>query len=778
MKYISKLLSLVMMLWVPCNLRASSTLELIYHAPSTKWMGALPLGNGRIGAMVYGGTSHETIALNEVSMWSGQPDPEGNNICGKEHLAEVRKCFFKDDIAKGNDLGTKYLTGKGKSYGTHLPMGDLIIDFVGRNGEVSDYTRRLSLNRAVADITYNIGDVTYTNEYFCSNPAQVLIGHFSASQKHKVSADLSLKLLRHNQIKIEGNEIIVTGDAKFDKWGEGGVLYTSRIKVNAKGGSITAADDKISVRDADDMTVIVDIRTNFNNPDYLNQCKKTVDEAAARPFKTLRKEHIADFQNIFNRMAIDLGANETSESTDELFKKVHGGKPDVAFDAMFFQYGRYMLISSSRENSPLPANLQGIWNDNLACNMPWTCDYHLDINIEQNYWSANIANMAECNYPLFNYIKLLSQYGHETAKKMYGCNGWVAHTINNVWGATYPGGGVNWAMNVTAGAWLATQLWVHYLYTQDKDYLKNTGYPLLKETARFFVDYMVTDPRTGYLVTGPSISPENAFRLKDGGVYCLSMMPTIDRAVVHYIYQACIKASEILNVDADFRSRLEHDIQLLPPYQLGKRGDLKEWNLDVERQDYSHRHSSHLLGLYPFGEISPAHTPELAEGCRKFISLQTQDKGWEDTEWTRGNMICTYARLLDGNSAYNSLMGLYTGFMRENLMTVSPAGVAGAQEDIFSFDATEAAVAGMCEMILQSYEGTLNFLPALPDAWNNGAIKGVCAEGGITLDIIWKNGKVTKTTLLSKEDKTVTCHINGETKSIKLKAGKKTTLKF
>lgn len=319
---------------------------------------------------------------------------------------------------------------------------------------------------------------------------------------------------------------------------------------------------------------------------------------------------------------------------------------------------------------------------------------------------------------------------------------------------------------------MATHLWTHYDFTQDKEWLRRQGYPLIKQTAKFFVDYMVKDPNTGYLVTGPSISPENGFRAADGRDYSLSMMPTIDRAVVYDIYQACIKASNILGVDADFRARLQKDIRLLPPYKIGKDGTLNEWLLDVSRSDMSHRHASHLLGLYPFGEISPERSPDLAKACETFLDRQTRHGQWEDTEWTRGNMINFYARLKKPAEAYESLVGLYKVFMRENLMTVSPAGVAGAEEDIFSFDATEAAVSGVCEMILQSYDGCLDFLPALPENWRNGSIKGICARGGIVADISWKDDKVVEASLKSKADQGVRCRINGAFRDFQLKAGK------
>lgn len=754
---------------------ADSKPALVYSRPSAKWMGALPLGNGRLGAMVYGGTDVETIALNEVTMWSGQPDPEANNLCGPDRLREMREAFLSGDYKRGNDLGWQYLCGHGKSFGTNLPFGDLLIGTVG--GDVSGYRRELALDEAVARVGFVCGGTRFSREYFASNPAQALVVRYTADKAHALSATVSMRMLRHSEVTARANQIDITGDARFDKNGEGGVRFRGIVRVMADGGSVRAVGDRLVVDRADAMTIIVDIRTDFQNLNYRSQCLNTVETAASRPYDELKREHVADFKAIFDRMDIDLGRPTTdANTTDEMFAEAHKGLSNPAFDALFFKYGRYMQISSSRENSPLPSNLQGIWNDNLACNMPWTCDYHLDINIQQNYWSANIANMAETNAPLFTYIGLLAKYGSMTARKMYGCGGWVAHTINNVWGDTAPGSACSWAMNVTAGAWMATHLWTHYEYTLDKDYLREVGYPLLKETAQFFVDYMVEDPKTGYLLSGPSISPENGFRGADGRGYSLSMMPTIDCAVIYDIYNACIQSAKILGIDDDFSRRLQRDIKKLPPLRLLDNGELAEWYLDVVRDDPSHRHASHLLALYPFGQISPFKTPGLAEGCRLFLENQTSHANWEDTEWTRGNNINFYARLLDGEKAYESLKGLYTGFMRENLMTVSPAGIAGAESDIFSFDATEAAVAGVCEMLLQSYDGMLNFLPALPKAWKNGSIKGVCARGGIEADFAWKNRKVVSATLRSRVDQTVSVRVNGKEKTVELKAGVPFTL--
>lgn len=753
----------------------SGPVVLSYTRPSETWIESMPLGNGRIGAMVYGGTAVETIALNEVTLWSGQPDPEANNLCGPDRLKEMREAFLKGDMELGNRLGNQYLSGHGRSFGTHLPFGDIVVRMQGHDGACSGYGRTLELDNAVARVHYTNNGTEYSREYFTSNPAQVFVARSTASEGNSINASVGMDMLRYSTVTVSDGEIDITGDARFNKNGEGGVKFRGIVRVLTDGGKVAARHGEIVVSGANSMVIVADVRTDFQNPGYKEQCRATVDRAVAQGYDALRKAHSADFGALFNRMSVQFGNGKGKApemTTDEMFRRAHNGESIPEFDALFFQYGRYMQISSSREDSPLPSNLQGIWNDNLACNMPWTCDYHLDINIQQNYWSANIANLPETNEPLFRYMALLVKYGHETARRMYGCDGWVAHTINNVWGDTAPGGGVSWAMNVTAGAWMMTHLWTHYEYTLDRDYLKDTAYPLLKETAKFFMDYMIEAPGTGWLLSGPSISPENGFKTADGRDYCLSMMPTIDRAVIYDIYNSCIESAAILGIDDDFTARLKSDIKRLPPMQTDDRGELREWLAEgVHRADPSHRHSSHLLALYPFGQISPEKTPGLAKGCEVFLKNQISSANWEDTEWTRGNNINYYARLLDGNKAYENLIGLYTGFMRENLMTVSPAGVAGAESDIFSFDATEAAVAGACEMILQSYDGYLNFLPAVPDAWRDGSMTGVCARGGIEADITWKNKKVTKAVLRSKTDRKVKCRINGKMKTVSLKAG-------
>lgn len=725
-----------------------------YAQPATKWMEAIPAGNGRIGAMIYGGINKETIALSEITLWSGQPDSTSNNLCGARNLAEMRESFFNNDPERGNELGTEYLTGRMTTFGTNLPLGDLKIEFHNPSTYITDYRRELNLADATTTVSYTCGDVKFKRQYIVDYPDDLLAIHLTASEPGQITMNMGLDLLREAEVSAHDAALTFNGKVDFPMHGPGGVNFYGNATVIADGGTVTCTDGHVAVNGADEVTILMDIRTDYAGKDYKERCNATITRAKVSGWESLLAAHRADYTGLYGRMDIRLGESGNSGlPTDTRLRLVSQGVSDPDFDALFFQYGRYMLIASSRDNgTPLCANLQGIWNDNGACNMPWTCDYHLDINIAQNYWAANRANLAECNEPLFKYIGLLADAGKDTAQRMYGCRGWVAHTVANAWGYTAPGWGVSWGMNVTGGAWLATHLWSHYLYTRDNDYLKTTAYPLLKSCAEFFRDYMVTDPRNGYLVTGPSISPENGYVSPKGNHLSLDMMPTIDRVIVNDIYTACIESSRILGIDSKFRRQLEKDIKRLPPLTIGSDGQVQEWLGDVVRSDPSHRHSSHLLSLFPSSQISPDRTPELAKAARIGLGIQTSDPNWEDTEWSTANMMCFYARLKDGTTAHDWLQNLFRTFTRDNLMTVSPAGVAMAETDIFSFDATEASVAAMCEMLLQSYDGCLEFLPALPRQWNTGKVRGICAEGALSVDMEWKDGTLTEATVHAGKD--------------------------
>ncbi|MBF0575464.1 glycosyl hydrolase family 95 catalytic domain-containing protein [Dysgonomonas sp. GY617] len=745
-------LALTLLLLIFMNVQVSASPNnnrhrLWYKQPAKVWMESSPLGNGRIGAMVYGGVETETVALNEVTMWSGERDKFQERLCGKDILNDIRQLFFAGDYSKGNRIASEYLSGTPHSFGSHVPLGDMKINFKYPQGNISDYKRELNLENAINTVTFKVGNVKYTREYFCSNPDEALIIKLSASKAKALNLNLSFDLLRESEMRTTNNGLEFSGQVSFPKQGPGGVNFLGKVGVTIKDGKVTTKDGKIEITDATSIVIAFDVRTDYSNPRYKEDCVKTVDNVLAQNYDKVKQNHIEDYSNLYKRVDLFLGNSETDIlPTDIRWKKVKDGANDVGLDALFFNYARYLLIAASRENSPLPANLQGIWNDNLACNMGWTNDYHLDINTQQNYWLSNIGNLAECNKPLFNYIKDLSIEGQRTAKNVYGARGWTAHTVANVWGYTSPGAGPNWGLFPMASAWIASHLWTHYNYTLDKDFLKDKAYPILKSNAEFLLDYMVVNPNNGYLMTGPSTSPENSFIYK-GEELSLSMMPTADRVLAFEALTSCIEISEILGVDKEFRDSLKNALAKLPPLKIGKNGGVQEWFEDFDEAQPNHRHTSHLLALYPFSQISPVKTPVLAEAARKTMELRLAAEGWEDVEWSRANMISNYARLLDAEKAYESVVLLERNFSRENLLTISPEGIAGAPYDIFIFDGNEAGGAGIAEMLLQSHEGYIQFLPALPKEWNTGSFKGLHTQGGAEVDLKWANGEVTEAKL-------------------------------
>ena len=714
-------------------------IELWYDQPADEWMKSTPVGNGRLGAMVYGGVLGEIIAINESSMWSGAHDPYQEQPFGKEKMKELRQLFFDGKLVEGNQIAGEKLRGLLHSFGTHLPIGDLKLSFTYPEGKITNYKRSLNMNQALSTVSYKIGAIQYTRECFASNPDDAIILHMSANKKGSITADLSLDLLREASVQIKDQQITFEGDVSFPKQGPGGVSFIGKISVIAPKGAFQTKLGLLSVQNADELTIIIDVRTNYKNNQYKQLCEQTIKNVEIQAYKELKCKHIEDFSPLFDRVSLTLGNNQYDKlPTDKRWERIKSGATDPGLDAIFFQYGRYLLLVSSRENSPLPVALQGFFNDNLACNMSWTNDYHLDINTQQNYWISNIGNLSECNIPLFNYIKDLSIHGTKTAQIVYGCKGWTAHTTANIWGCTAPSSNIGWGLFPTASSWLASHLWSQYEYTLDKKFLAKTAYPLLKGNAEFLLDYMTEDPNSGHLVTGPSISPENNFRYQ-GTTLCASMMPTCDRVLAYEIFRSCIQAAQILNTDKAFSDSLKNALSKFPPIRLRVNGAIREWYEDYEEASPNHRHTSHLLALYPYNQISLTKTPELAAGARKTIEDRLSTPGWEDVEWSRANMICFYARLKDASKAHESIGILVGDFARENLLSISPAGIAGAPYDIFIFDGNAAGAAGIGEMLIQSHEGYIEFLPCLPEQWNKGSYKGLCVRGGAEVSADWNN---------------------------------------
>ena len=729
------------------------TTELWYAQPAKVWMESLPIGNGRLGAMTYGGIEEEKLALNESTMWSGQYNENQNKPFGREKMNQLRKLFFEGKLSEGNRIAGDNLHGNQTSFGTHLPIGDLKMQFIYPEGKVTDYRRSLSLDEAVSSVSFNSGGVNYKREYFATNPDNVLVLRLTADKQKSITMNMGLDLMRQADLSVENNQLVFTGKVDFPLHGPGGVCFEGRIAVLADNGEVKMEQSGVSIKEADAVTLIVDVRTDYKSPDYKTLCADGVEKAAAKSYDELKQAHIKDYNTLYNRVSIHFGQDANRAlPTDVRWKQVKEGKTDTGLDALFFQYGRYLTIASSRENSPLPIALQGFFNDNKACNMGWTNDYHLDINTEQNYWAANVGNLAECNAPLFTYIKDLAHHGAKTAEVVYGCKGWTAHTTANVWGYTPASSTIIWGLFPMAGSWIASHLWTQYEFTQDKQYLAETAYPLLKGNAQFILDFLAKDPKSGYLMTGPSISPENWFRTAGGEEMVASMMPACDRELAYEILSNCVQASEILNTDREFADSLRTAIAQLPPIQLRANGAIREWFEDFEEAHPNHRHTSHLLALYPFSQITLEKTPELAEAARKTIENRLSAENWEDTEWSRANMICMYARLKDAQEAYKSVQLLQGKLSRENLMTVSPGGIAGAEGDIYSFDGNPAGTAGMAEMLVQNHEGYVEFLPCLPVEWKDGSFKGLCLKGGAEATAEWTNAVINKASLKATVD--------------------------
>ena len=729
------------------------TTELWYAQPAKVWMESLPIGNGRLRAMTYGGIEEEKLALNESTMWSGQYNENQNKPFGREKMDQLRKLFFEGKLSEGNRIAGDNLHGNQTSFGTHLPIGDLKMQFIYPEGKVTDYRRSLSLDEAVSSVSFNSGGVNYKREYFATNPDNVLVLRLTADKQKSITMNMGLDLMRQADLSVENNQLVFTGKVDFPLHGPGGVCFEGRIAVLADNGEVKMEQSGVSIKEADAVTLIVDVRTDYKSPDYKTLCADGVEKAAAKSYDELKQAHIKDYNTLYNRVSIHFGQDANrAMPTDVRWKQVKEGKTDTGLDALFFQYGRYLTIASSRENSPLPIALQGFFNDNKACNMGWTNDYHLDINTEQNYWAANVGNLAECNAPLFTYIKDLAHHGAKTAEVVYGCKGWTAHTTANVWGYTPASSTIIWGLFPMAGSWIASHLWIQYEFTQDKQYLAETAYPLLKGNAQFILDFLAKDPKSGYLMTGPSISPENWFRTAGGEEMVASMMPACDRELAYEILSNCVRASEILDTDREFADSLRTAIAQLPPIQLRANGAIREWFEDFEEAHPNHRHTSHLLALYPFSQITLEKTPELAEAARKTIENRLSAENWEDTEWSRANMICMYARLKDAQEAYKSVQLLQGKLSRENLMTVSPGGIAGAEGDIYSFDGNPAGTAGMAEMLIQNHEGYVEFLPCLPVEWKDGSFKGLCLKGGAEATAEWTNAVINKASLKATAD--------------------------